>query len=202
MKFAPLIFAVVIFLYIWDWHLMGDQVFPNPDTLPIILNCNVNRQAASLPSSRSPPGSSCTSSLCRTHSICRWTWCCRQRPGMRAAPPGRKQPSSLSTSHSIFSLCCFFSHSFSRHPQLNFLFRCLSSLFAHSQHPPFPSTPPPFLYYPISQEPRSFPFSSSHCLFLKSGIVMLVWLLILSFPNIKQNMGWDHNMGNSKLILT
>ena len=132
---------------------MGDQVFPTPDTLSIILNCNVNRQAAPL---QSPPGSCCTSSLCRTHSICRWTWCCRQRPGTRAALPGRKQPILLPTSHSIFSLCCFFSHSFSRHPQLNFLIRCLSSLFAHSQHPPGPPLLPLFFITPFPKSLETF----------------------------------------------
>ena len=173
---------------------MGDQVFPTPDTLSIILNCNVNRQAAPL---QSPPGSCCTSSLCRTHSICRWTWCCRQRPGTRAAPPGRKQPISLPTSHSIFSLCCFFSHSFSRHPHLNFLICCLSFLFAHSQHPPALHSSP-FSLLPHFPKASKLSFLiKSLFFFLKLGIV--VWLLIL-FTNIKQKM---HIMGNSiKLNLT
>ena len=146
---------------------------------------------------QSPPGSCCTSSLCRTHSICRWTWCCRQRPGTRAAPPGRKQPISLPTSHSIFSLCCFFSHSFSRHPQLNFLIRCLSSLFAHSQHPPGPPLLPLFFITPFPKSLETFLSYQVIVFFLKLGIV--VWLLIL-FTNIKQKM---HIMGNSiKLNLT
>ena len=192
MKFAPLIFAIEVILFcnfpvhlgLFRKHLMGVQVFPNPDKLPIILNCNVNRQAALLQSSsphQGPPA----------HHHCVELTVSADEHGVVDKGQGREQRRQGESNRSrsqhltLFSLVSLLSFVFS--PQLNFLFRCLSSLFAHSQHPHLPSTPPPFLYYPISQKPRNFPFSSSHCPLLKAGIVILVWPLIL-FPNIKQNM--------------
>ena len=82
-------------------------------------------------------------------------------------------------------------------PQLNFLIRCLSSLFAHSQHPPALHSSP-FSLLPHFPKASKLSFLiKSLFFFLKLGIV--VWLLIL-FTNIKQKM---HIMGNSiKLNLT
>ena len=117
-----------------------------------------------------------------------------------ASSAARAKATDLAPNISLYFLSLLFLLSFVfSPPTAKFLDSLPQFLICSQPTSPRPSTPPPFLYYPISQKPRNFPFLSSHCFFLKLGIVMLVWLMIL-FPNIKQEM---HVMGNSiKLNLT
>ena len=186
MKFAPLTFALVKkrFLYIWDCFRSCESIWWATkffqtqkicrSFLTAMLTGKLHRYNHH-DHHQGPPA----------HQHCVELTVSADEHGVVDKGQGREQrrqgesKRSRSQHLTLFSLVSLLSFVFS--PQLNFLFRCLSSLFAHSQHPPPPLHSSPFLYYPISQKPRNFPFSSSHCLFLKSGIVMLVWPLILFF---------------------
>ena len=83
-----------------------------------------------------------------------------------ASSAARAKATDLAPNISLYFLSLLFLLSFVfSPPTAKFLDSLPQFLICSQPTSPRPSTPPPFLYYPISQKPRNFPFLSSHCFF-------------------------------------